>query len=72
MVVGEVTASPGSRDYSVFYNTALRFIEKDPVQNIAFSVKTVPMSADYRPRLRIYMWNDTVVCIIIGNKNCQE
>jgi hypothetical protein len=57
----------GSPGYYSFYTAALRFLEKDPQREIGFAVVTDKetggqMGIDFTPALRIYMWNETLVC----------
>ena len=63
VVVANVNSLPGSRDYATFYNTALRYLEKDPFQEVAFTVNTHIPKTDSK-KISMYLWNGTIVCII--------
>jgi hypothetical protein len=57
----------GSPGYYSFYTAALKFLEKDPHREIGFAVVTDKetdgqMGIDFTPTLRIYTWNETLVC----------
>jgi hypothetical protein len=59
-----IAISPG---YYSFYTAALKFLENDPHREIGFAVVTdketcAQMGIDFTPTLRIYMWNETLVC----------
>jgi hypothetical protein len=59
----------GSPGYYSFYTTALKFLERDPYREVGFAVVTSMkmcshMGFDWSPALRIYMWNETLVCIV--------
>lgn len=58
VILAEVNGSPGSFDYAVFYSVALRFLEKDPLREVAFAILTEP---NLDPSLYIHMWNETLV-----------
>lgn len=64
VVVGCVDAKPGSIDYAVFYNTALRFLEKDPVQETVFAIIS-DLNNEYcienSPSMALHMWNETLL-----------
>jgi hypothetical protein len=57
----------GSPGYYSFYTAALKFLERDSHREIGFAVVTdmetgAQMGIDWTPTLRIYMWNETLVC----------
>lgn len=59
VVTGNVYAGPFSRDFNIFYQVALRLLERDPLQEIAVTVET---QAEYNlPELHIQMWNETLI-----------
>lgn len=67
MIVSHVNALPGSEAYGVLYTTALRFLEKDPFQEVAFAVWThsdATISQDDLPALELHLWNETWVIFI--------
>lgn len=51
--------------FSNFYKTAVKWIEKDPNQEVLFGVVTgeamKQFGVDSTPVVRMYLWNDTVV-----------
>lgn len=52
--------------FSTFYKTAVKWIEKDPNQEVVFGVVTGDhamkhFGVDDTPVIRMYLWNDTVV-----------
>lgn len=66
-MLGCVNALPGSLEYAVLYTTVLKFLEKDPFQEIAFAVLTGSDNNCYdnsRPSLLLYMWNETLVSVL--------
>lgn len=57
--------SDGGRTYETFYTTAIKWLERDPFQSVAFAVVTGAATqhfgvVDTRPLLRVYQWNGTV------------
>lgn len=59
-----------TKGYQALYTAALRALEKDPFQEVAFAVAT-SRAACLRlgnspelplPLLRLYLWNETLVC----------
>ncbi|KAF5283521.1 hypothetical protein FQA39_LY17336 [Lamprigera yunnana] len=64
VVSGCVDVSPGSYDFLVFYNTALRFLEKDPLQEIIFALITDSQYCNGNvPSLGLHMWNETLLYV---------
>lgn len=64
----------GSPGYYSFYTAALKFLERDPHREVGFAVVTdmktgAEMGIDWSPTLRIYMWNETLVC---NNLMCEK
>ncbi|KAJ8943292.1 hypothetical protein NQ318_017310 [Aromia moschata] len=57
-VVASLNASPGSRDFAVLYTTALKYLEKDPLQCVTFYVNPEPVS---EPSLQLHLWNETLI-----------
>lgn len=51
--------------YSIFYQTAVKWIEKDPFQDVAFAIVTgdsvKEFGVDDSPSIRMYLWNETLV-----------
>jgi hypothetical protein len=69
VVVGcfNFSGNVGSTGYYSLFATALKFLERDPHREIGFGVITdmktgAQMGIDQSPTLRIYMWNETLVC----------
>ncbi|XP_055639657.1 thioredoxin domain-containing protein 11 [Toxorhynchites rutilus septentrionalis] len=50
--------------YSRFYQTSLKWLEKDPLQEVAFGVVTGETSKAFGveelPAIRLYLWNETI------------
>ncbi|KAK9708828.1 Thioredoxin [Popillia japonica] len=61
VVVANINALPGSLDYAVFYSTALRYLEKDPFQEVVFAVNTDHSNG--AQKLSLYIWNNTMIYI---------
>lgn len=64
VVVGCVDMKPGSTDYAVFYNTAMRFLEKDPMQDTVFAVISEfngERCNENSPSMTLHMWNETLL-----------
>lgn len=59
--MANINALPGSLDYAVFYSTALRYLEKDPFQEVVFAVNTDHSNG--AQKLSLYIWNNTMVRI---------
>lgn len=57
--------------YSTFYKTAVKWVEKDPNQEVLFGVVTgdtmKQFGVESTPVVRMYLWNDTIVSV---NGNC--
>lgn len=63
VIVGCVNALPGSLDYAVLYTASLRFLERDPFQEVAFAVLTGLNTRCFdaaSPSLTLHMWNETL------------
>lgn len=64
--MSSVSAWPGSHDYAILYITALRFLERDPFQEIAFAYRSHSIGAnDAMNRLELHLWNETWVSYFI-------
>lgn len=57
-LIVNVNTSPGSLDFAVLYTTALKYLEKDPLQSISFYVHPTPTP---EPLLYLHLWNETLV-----------
>lgn len=53
------------RHFKAFYQASLKYLEIDPYREIGFSICTGESSkmfgAKDQPKLRIYLWNETLV-----------
>ncbi|KAF5280834.1 hypothetical protein FQR65_LT14941 [Abscondita terminalis] len=62
VVLACLDVSPGSSSFGVFYTTAIRFLEKDPLQEVAFAIITDYLSCSGNtPSLSLHMWNETLL-----------
>lgn len=63
-VVLFVDMKNSSRFYKIFYQTAIKWLEKDPTGDVAFAVVTgqsmVSFGIGSEPTLRMYLWNKTI------------
>ncbi|KAJ8979979.1 hypothetical protein NQ317_013728 [Molorchus minor] len=57
-LVAHLSALPGSIDFAVFYTTALKYLERDPVQSVTFFVN--PQTVQ-EPLLHLHLWNETLI-----------
>ncbi|KAJ8965120.1 hypothetical protein NQ314_004345 [Rhamnusium bicolor] len=57
-IIVKLNTSPGSIDFAVLYTTALKYLEKDPLQSISFYVHPQPVS---EPSLHLHLWNETLI-----------
>ena len=66
LVVGFVDMKYHARDYKSFYNAALKFIEKDPFNEVGFAVVVGESSEKFGvdvsqlPICRMFLWNETL------------
>lgn len=60
-MVTYINPSPGRYDYAVLYTAALKLLEKDPFQEIAFVVCTI--GKEERPVVELHMWNESWVIV---------
>lgn len=65
VVVAFLDAELDRRQYSRFYQTALKWLEKDPFQEVAFGVVTGEsvdaFGVEEVPTIQLYLWNETIV-----------
>lgn len=65
VVVAFVDVLVNRSHYSNFYKTAVKWIEKDPNQEVVFGVVTGDAMRQFgveeSPIVRMYLWNDTLV-----------
>lgn len=60
--------SPG---YRKFYKAAIRALEKDPNRDVIFAavtsanVASAEFNIEHTPSASLYLWNESLVCIII-------
>lgn len=67
MIISHINARLGSGAYGILYTTALRFLEKDPFQDIAFALWThseITIIQEDLPALELHLWNETWVIFI--------
>uniref|UniRef100_A0A8D8BVJ9 Thioredoxin domain-containing protein 11 n=1 Tax=Culex pipiens TaxID=7175 RepID=A0A8D8BVJ9_CULPI len=64
VVVAFLDADLDRRQYSRFYQTALKWLEKDPFQEVAFGVVTGEsvdaFGVEEVPTIQLYLWNETI------------
>lgn len=64
MVVAFVDLETFPRHYKSFYQAALKFLEKDPFNEIGYAVVTgetaLAFGVDTIPTIRVYLWNETL------------
>lgn len=65
VVVGFVDVHHQPAHYKILHQTAVKWLERDPFQNVAFAVVTGDTAGIFgvteMPIFRMYMWNGTVV-----------
>lgn len=68
IVVAFVDVQIDKRQYKSFYQTAFKWLERDPFQEVGFGVVTGETAAAFGvelvPSIRMYLWNETLVTII--------
>uniref|UniRef100_A0A1Q3FF51 Putative conserved plasma membrane protein n=1 Tax=Culex tarsalis TaxID=7177 RepID=A0A1Q3FF51_CULTA len=64
VVVAFLDAELDRRQYSRFYQTSLKWLEKDPFQEVAFGVVTGEsvgaFGVEEVPTIQLYLWNETI------------
>lgn len=64
LIVAFIDLEANPRHYKSFYHAALKFLEKDPFNEIGFAVVTGETSLAFGvetvPSIRAYMWNETL------------
>lgn len=69
MIVAFINLETQPRHYRSFYHAALKFLEKDPFNEIGFAVVTgesaLTFGVEAVPTIRAYLWNETIE--YIGN-----
>lgn len=64
IIVAFVDLEGYPRHYRSFYHAALKFLEKDPFDEIGYGVVTgesaLSFGVDHVPTIRAYMWNETI------------
>lgn len=67
IVVAFVDTQLDKRQYKSFYQTAFKWLERDPYQEVGFAVVTGETAAsfgvDLVPSIRMYLWNETLVTL---------
>lgn len=65
VVVIFLNVDNNQKQYSRFYQTSVKWLEKDPLQEVAFGVVTGESSKAFGveelPAIRLYLWNETIV-----------
>lgn len=67
VVVGFLDVNAQPNNYRAFYQTAVKWLEKDPYQNVGFALVTGASASNFgveNPIIRTYLWNGTMVNII--------
>lgn len=57
-IIAELNTLPGSEEYSVYYSTALKYLENDPLGRISFFVKPVKKTKN---QLSFYLWHEVKI-----------
>lgn len=64
VVVAFLDMNVNQKQYNRFYQTSLKWLEKDPFQEVAFGVVTGESSRAFGvedvPAIRLYLWNETI------------
>lgn len=64
VVVGFIDMKKNLNEYYTFYQTAIKWLERDPYQEITFGIVTGDsfklFGVDYQPSMRMYLWNETI------------
>lgn len=64
VVVAFLDLDVNRKQYNRFYQTSLKWLEKDPFQEVAFGVVTGESSRAFGveevPAIRLYLWNETI------------
>uniref|UniRef100_U5ESM9 Putative thioredoxin-like protein n=1 Tax=Corethrella appendiculata TaxID=1370023 RepID=U5ESM9_9DIPT len=64
IVTAFIDTNLNAKEYKIFYQTSLKWLEKDPFQEIGFSVVTgesvAKFGVEVTPTIRIYLWNETI------------
>lgn len=68
VIVSFVDVLMNRSHYSSFYKTSVKWLEKDPNQEVIFGVVTGEAKRNFGveagPVIRMYLWNDTVVSVV--------
>ncbi|XP_058818717.1 thioredoxin domain-containing protein 11 [Topomyia yanbarensis] len=64
VVVAFLEMNENAKQYSRFYQTSMKWLEKDPFQEVAFGVVTgessIAFGVDEVPAIRLHLWNETI------------
>ncbi|XP_065088854.1 thioredoxin domain-containing protein 11-like [Ochlerotatus camptorhynchus] len=64
VVVAFIDVNVNRKQYNRFYQTSLKWLEKDPFQEVAFGAVTGESSSAFGveevPAIRLYLWNETI------------
>uniref|UniRef100_A0A1L8DU29 Putative thioredoxin/protein disulfide isomerase n=1 Tax=Nyssomyia neivai TaxID=330878 RepID=A0A1L8DU29_9DIPT len=64
VVVAFVDMLEHKRSYQIFFQTAVKFLERDPVREMQFAIVTgdsaTAFGVDTLPSIRLYQWNETL------------
>ena len=64
VIVAFIDHEAHSKQYSSFYRAALKFIEKDPFNEVGFGIVVgqtgIEFGVDHVPAIRAYLWNETL------------
>lgn len=65
VVVAFLDVNQYAEDYAAFYSTAIKWLEQDPFQTVAFGIVTGASAFDFdvqqnAPVVRVYLWNGTM------------
>lgn len=64
VIVAFIDLKKDKRQYRTFYQTSVKWLEKDPNQEVIFGVVTGSsgknFGVDYTPTIRMFLWNETL------------
>lgn len=67
VVVAFVDLERHQKAFQIFFQTSVKFLERDPVRDMLFAVVTgdsaKAFGVDTVPSVRLYQWNETLVSI---------
>lgn len=75
-MVAFLDVSLDSKIYQRYYQASLKWLEKDPFQEVSFGVVTGESAqlfgVEMVPSIRLYLWNETIVSAFLAVKRSQR